>query len=70
MGQQSLQPARKLGLGDGHVADAGLEVFAVGVHGPDHDLVAEDEVEVQCVGRHLDAPRPPGHAGQHDDAVS
>src|SRR5262249_53794302 len=63
------KPPGIFGLRLSHVSDAQLEVLAIGVDGADHDLVAEDELEIQPVGRNLDLAVAAGDAGQHEDTV-
>src|SRR4029077_14941801 len=53
MREQALQEAGIGRLRVDHVAYACLEVLASGVDAPEHDPVAEDEVEVDLVGRDL-----------------
>ena len=67
--EQAAQPSGVLGLGDGQVSDSGLEVLPVRVHRAEHDLVSEDEVKVDGVGRDLHSAHPAGDAGQDDHAV-
>src|SRR5437773_2352113 len=48
--EQPREPARPPGFGDGQVPHPCLEVLAIGVDRPDHDLVPQDEVQVEHVG--------------------
>src|SRR5207253_11288058 len=54
MREQALQEAGIGRLRMDHVAHACLEVLASGVDAPEHDPVAEHEIEVDLVGRDLD----------------
>src|SRR5262250_110540 len=69
MGEESTKPARVFRVGLCHVADAKLEILTVRVHGADHDLVTEDEFQVDPVGGHFHFSVTTGHAGQDEDTV-
>src|SRR5215510_11125015 len=69
MREESTEPARILRFGLRHVSDAQLEILAVRVHRADHDLVPEDEFQVDPVGRHFHLPVTASHAGQNEDTV-
>src|ERR687896_722989 len=67
--QELRQPAGIDRLRLDQVVDAALEVAARRVHRPDHHLVAQHEALVDVVGRHLDAPVAPRHAGENEHTV-
>src|SRR5215475_2797969 len=67
--KQPVQPAGGFRLGLRHVPDAHLEVFPVGVHGPDHNLVTEHKSQIDAIGRYLNHAIAAGHARQHQYTV-
>ena len=69
MRQQPVQPPRILEGRLREILDASLEILAVGVHRPDHDLVAEHEGEIDPVGGHLDLVIAARDARQHEHSV-
>src|SRR5215469_1814473 len=52
--QKLAQPSRILCLRLSHVTHAHFEIFPIGVHSSDHNLVAEDKFEVDPVSRNFD----------------
>src|SRR6516225_6313297 len=52
MSKQTLQPARVLQFSGGEILNTSLKVFAVGVDAAEGDFVAENEAEIDLIGRH------------------
>src|SRR5262245_28275066 len=69
MREEPPEPAGILRLGLCHVADAQLEVLAVRVDRADHDLIAQNELEVEPVGRYFDPAVSAGDAREDEDTV-
>src|SRR5438445_6056220 len=67
--QELTQPAGILGLGLRHIAHTQLEIFTVRVHCSDHDLVAEDKLQVDPVRRNRDHLVTASDAGEHEHAI-
>src|SRR5262249_7458592 len=67
--EQEVQPARIFCLGLRHVPHTHLEVFTVGVNGPNHDLVAKYKFEVDSISRYVNHAIAAGYARQHQDTV-
>src|SRR5215813_11084381 len=69
MGQQPIHPTLIHRLAEGHVADAGFKVFSIGIHRTHQELVAENKIEVDLVGRNLYLFISAGHAGEYQHTV-
>src|ERR1700739_545782 len=69
LGQQPVEPAGIFGFGLSHVAQAHLEVFAIGVHGTHHHFVSKDKFQIDSVSRNLDHAIAAGHAGKYQEAI-
>src|SRR5687768_4425284 len=69
MGQESQEPVPVFENGGGHVLDACFKILTIRVHRTEHYLVAEDELEIDFIGRNLNFPVAAGHARKNKDTV-
>ena len=67
MCQETLQPSG--GFSVCHVADAHLEVFAIGIHRPYHDPISKDEAQIDLVAGDPYLSVSSCYAGKHQDAI-
>src|SRR5262249_8216724 len=67
--EQLWKPARILGFGLRHIPHAFFKMLPRRVDGSDHDLVAQDEIQVDPVGWDFDLAISASDAGEHEYTV-